>query len=227
MGSEGQRPKLTRTDTALTIVGLVAVVAIFVPFTGLTSPMNSVWPPSIVWFLGLPFFFAVPISLASAAWLAGRMLPAFARVLLYVMSCSMLALTLAYTLSDLFEMIRLQLAPPREPRGWLEPGPPTIGDWLVVAALLLVIGLGICITVWHFRKFRDRSFNPVMAMQWSYIANALLSLTVAWQGVLVEPGIANWRIGAYLTVVACAAYAAQIVRAFRSPLSGRAPLEEP
>jgi hypothetical protein len=86
----------------------------------------------------------------------------------------------------------------------LEDRPATIQDWLGFVIAGVILGLGVYILIRNSRMGPSREFNPVMAIQMAYLANAALCL-ISFFG--------DWELGAYCVLVAALAFVFQIVLA--------------
>ena len=189
--------KPARIDIGLTVVGLLAVAAIFVPFAFNIIPgwqLLHLNLSPVMLLVAVPFLLSMPIAGASALWLVHGRLSRFARIALYRAAAISAGMTLGWIVCAFsFDRTASQR------------------DWQFLFAFVgipaVAFGVGLFLTIRHGRRFGATGVNCVVAAQLAFIANALLCLYLAWE--------VGWQPGAYLTVVACLAYAAQIARAFR------------
>ncbi len=168
----------------LTVVGITGIVGLFLPFTYSTSPVDVVLAKGL-WRLALPFFLAVLASAASIRWVISGSFSGAERAIASVVSASMAGVT---------------------PSLWfpLEDGPSTIRDWLAFVSAQLILALGVYFLIRNSRMGPSRNFNPVMAIQIAYLANAVLCL-ISFFG--------DWEPGAYCVLVAVLAFVLQIILA--------------
>ncbi|MGB4786867.1 MAG: hypothetical protein WAQ77_19270, partial [Candidatus Acidiferrum sp.] len=87
---------------------------------------------------------------------------------------------------------------------WFEGRPATIQDWLAFVSPEPILALGIYFLIRNSRMEPSRKFNPVMAIQIAYLANAVLCL-ISFFG--------RWELGAYCALIAALAFVLQIVLA--------------
>jgi cell division protein FtsW (lipid II flippase) len=81
------------------------------------------------------------------------------------------------------------------------------GDWLSLLAPLVVLAFGVIALVRNSRNSASSDFSPLMAIQVTYIANAVMVLTIMVELVLLD----DWDMGAWLALTAMLAYALQII----------------
>jgi hypothetical protein len=167
---------------------MAGIAGLFLPFTEGTSPVEAV-SDSWLWRLALPFFLAIPASAASIRWIISRSFSRTERVIAYVAS----AATAGVTLSACFLSVDR---------------PMTIPNWLATLSPAVIIALGVYLLIRNSRMGASREFNPVMAIQTAYVANAALCLF----GFFPE-----WQRGAYCVLVAALAFVLQIILASASP----------
>ena len=168
----------------LTVAGITGIVALFLPFTWGKSPVDAVSDKEL-WRLALPFFLAVLASAASIRWVISGSFSRLERTIAYVVSASMVGVTLSRWF-------------PWEDR------PATILEWLGAVSPELILALGGYFLIRNSRMGPSRNFNPVMAIQIAYLANAVLCL-IAFFG--------DWELGAYCVLVAVLAFVLQIILA--------------
>ncbi len=166
----------------LTVVGMTGIAGLFLPFTFGTSPLEAASTKEL-WRLAVPFFLAVLASAASIRWVTSGSFSGSERAIAYVVSASMVGVTLSLWFP-------------------LKDGPANIQEWLAFVSPVPILALGIYFLIRNSRIGPSREFNPVMAIQIAYIANALLCL-IAFFG--------NWERGAYYVLVAALAFVLQIV----------------
>jgi len=166
----------------LTIVGMTGIVGLFLPFTFGTSPVDAVSDKEL-WRLALPFFLAVLASAASIRWVISGSFSGAERAIAYVVSASMAGVTLSL---------------------WFPDRPVTMQDRLAFVSPVPILALGFYFLIRNSRMEPSREFNPVMAIQIAYLANAVLCLIAFFGG---------WELGAYCALVAALAFVLQIVLA--------------
>jgi hypothetical protein len=171
----------------LTLAGLAGIAGLFLPFTANTSPVDALrddlWG---VWRLAVPFFLA-PFALAAGVrWIIAGPLSGPERLVAYVVSAASACLTLYFVGDGLKD------------QGW----PSNVRDWLVVLVPVVVLLSGAYVLVPKLGFGRSSGFNPVLAIQVAYLANALLCL-IGFFG--------EWQVGAYCALVPALAYLVQIV----------------
>jgi hypothetical protein len=179
-----QHPHRSVVHLLLTVVGIIGIVGLFLPFTFGTSPMNAVSDKEL-WRLALPFFLAVLASAASIRWVISGSFSGRERAIAYVVSASMAGVTLSLWF------------PFRD-------GPANIREWLAFVSPEPILALGVYFLIRNSRMGSSRNFNPVMAIQIAYLANAVLCL-IAFFG--------DWQLGAYCVLVAALAFVLQIALA--------------
>ncbi len=168
----------------LTIIGMIGIVGLFLPFTYGTSPVDAVSDREL-WRLALPFFLAVLVSAASIRWVISGSFSRRERAIAYVVSTLMAGVTLSL---------------------WFpfKEGPSTIQEWLAFVSPEPILALGVYFLIRNSRMGTSGKFNPVMAIQLAYLANAVLCLIVFF---------GDWQAGAYCVLVAVLAFVLQIVLA--------------
>jgi len=165
----------------LTGVGLVGIVALFLPFTAGTSAHEGLrhWD---MWRLALPAYLSLIILPACARWIVSGTLSGLERMVGYVLAAaSVILIFLSY----------LQL------ESWPD-GPVR---WIAVVLPALILGFGATILARTPRTGRPGAYRPILALQVVYIANAILALGLCFP---------NLQIGAYGILVTTTAYALQI-----------------
>jgi hypothetical protein len=168
-----------------TLLGFAGIVSLFLPFTYDESPVSAVTGRDF-WRLALPFFLAVPVSLASIRWIMTGTLSQFERVAGYVVSIIVACLTMSLYFQD---------TSPSGTRDWISIVIPPV---TFISGGFLVIKKG--------RKYLPLGLNMLVSLQVAYLANCLLCL-VAFFG--------EWQAGAYFALLTAVVYLAQIVVAFR------------
>lgn len=174
-------PHRRSAHIALTALGSLGLVALFLPFSWGTTPLEALLDGDL-WRLAFPAFLAPFILLASIRWLGtGRLSPPER------FACHLLAgAGLAVLLLDYLAVRGL---------------PPRLTEWISLIAPLLVLGFGAWIYLRGRTAGRGTPFGPILTLQTVYIANALLVLA----GFFPE-----WEVGAYGVLAATMAYAVQI-----------------
>jgi hypothetical protein len=169
----------------LTVVGMTGIAGLFLPFTFGASPLEAASTKEF-WRLAVPFFLAVLASAASIRWVISGSFSGGERTIAYVISASMVGVTLTSL--------------------WLlsKEGPANIQEWLAFVSPVPILTLGGYFLIRNSRIGPSREFNPVMAIQIAFIANAVLCL-IAFFG--------NWELGAYCVLIAALAFVLQIVLA--------------
>jgi len=87
---------------------------------------------------------------------------------------------------------------------WFPGRPTTIQDRVAFLSPAPILALGVYFLIRNSRMEPSRKFNPVVAIQIAYLANAVLCL-IAFFG--------NWELGAYCVLAAALAFVLQIVLA--------------
>lgn len=182
MNTRRQHAHRSIVHLLLTVVGITGTVGLFLPFTFSTSPVDAVSDKEL-WRLALPFFLAVLASAATIRWVISGSFSGRERAIAYVVSASMVGVTLSL---------------------WFpfKDGPATIQDWLAFVSPEPILAVGVYFLIRNSRMGPSRKFNPVMAIQIAYLANAVLCL-IAFFG--------DWELGAYCVLVAALAFVLQIV----------------
>jgi len=165
----------------LTIVGISGTVGLFLPFTYDTSPVEALSEGGL-WRLALPFFLTILATAASIRWLISGSFSGAERAISYVLSASMACVTLSLWFAS-------------------KDVPATIRDWLSFAIQGLILALGVYLLIRNSRIGQPAKFNPVMAIQIAYLANAAVCL-LSFFG--------EWELGAYCALVASFAFVLQI-----------------
>jgi hypothetical protein len=165
----------------LTVVGMVGIAALFLPFTFGVSPVAA--SDSESWRLALPFFLAVVASAASIRCVISGAFSGRERAIAYVVSASMADLTLPMSF-------------PFQSR------PRNIQEWVATLSPHPIVALGLYFLIRNSRIGPSRESSPVLATQLAYLANAVLCL-VAFFG--------DWEPGAYCALVDALAFVLQIV----------------
>jgi hypothetical protein len=168
----------------LTVVGMTGIAGLFLPFTFGTSPVDAASNKEL-WRLALPFFLAILASAASIRWVISGSFSGRERAIAYVVSASMVGVTLSL---------------------WFpfEGGPATLQEWLAIVSPEPILALGVYFLIRNSRMTPSRKFNPVMAIQIAYLAHAVLCL-IAFFG--------DWELGAYCVLVAALAFVLQMILA--------------
>jgi len=169
-------------DSLLTLLGMSGIAGLFLPFTSDVSPVEAA-PVSELWRVAVPFFLAVLASAASIRWIISGSLSKAERAIAYVASAAMAGVTVSmwFTLD-------------RESR--------TIREWLSIVSPGPILALGIYFLIRNSKMGSSRNFNPVMAIQVAYLANAVLCL-IAF--------LREWQVGAYCVLAAAVAFVLQII----------------
>jgi hypothetical protein len=182
----GKDAHRTRIHLFLTIVGLVGIPGLFLPFIGNASPLR-VALDSQLWQAGLPAFVVVPASLASIRWMisgslsmAERVIAYIAAALMAVVSVSVWVRTNQFSQDDLLFMFTPQM---------------------------LVLGIGIAALIRNAKMPLASRYNPVMSLQVVYVAHATPWLITTYGTEFFK----GWQIGAYLILIAALAYVVQMV----------------
>jgi hypothetical protein len=170
----------------LTVVGMTGIAGLFLPFTWGKSPVDAVSHKEL-WRLALPFFLAVLASAASIRWVISGSFSRLERAIAYVVSGLMVGVTLSL---------------------WLPFGPSTLREWLAIVSPESIIALGGYFLIRNSRTRPSRQFNPVMAIQVSYLAHSVLCL-IGFLGL--------WELGAYCVLVAALAFLLQIILVSAQP----------
>lgn len=173
---------------ALTAIGGLGVIALFLPFTWSTTPREALLD-GVLWRLALPAGLAPVILLASIRWLKPAGLSWPERTACHVLAVAGLA------------ALALTYLAVREP-------PPRLNEWISLLGPLLVLGFGAWVYLRNPRAGRGTPFSPILVMQVVYIANAILVLA----GFFPE-----WQIGAYAVLATTMAYAIQIDLVRKAP----------
>jgi hypothetical protein len=198
MNDIGGPPPRSAIDILFTIAGATGIAALFMPFYWDVSPVAALsdFPQAKgTWMVGAPFLLAAPILVACAVWIArGRFAP-IARAILYALAAAAGCVTVALA------ALALRLSEPSRLR-----------TAVIVALATLTVGLVLLIKD-RWRR-TPHSFNPVVAMQVAYIANALFCL-VYFYGSLNIGLLADWEIGAYMAFATIVVYLAQMISARR------------
>jgi hypothetical protein len=163
---------------------MAGIAGLFLPFTFSTSPVDAISDKEL-WRFALPFFLAVVASAASIRWISSGSFSGSERAIAYVVSASMVGVTLSLWFP-------------------LKDGPATIQEWLAFVSPEPILALGVYFLIRNSRMGASRKFNPVMAIQIAYLANAVLCL-IAFFG--------DWELGAYCVLVAALAFVLQIILA--------------
>ena len=171
---------------SLTIIGMTGIAALFLPFAWDTSPMEAISLKEL-WRLALPFFLAVLASAASFRWIITGSFSGFERATAYVASGLMAGVTLSL---------------------WFPVGPSSPQEWLTLISPVPILALGIYLLIRNSRRGPSREFNPVMAIEISYLAHASLCLV----GFLER-----LELGAYFVLIAALAFVIQIILASGAP----------
>ena len=170
------------THVLLTVIGMTGIAALFLPFAWGKSPIEAVSLEEL-WRLALPFFLAVLASAAGFRWIISGSFSGFERATAYVVSGLMAGVTLSL---------------------WFPFGPSSTQEWLTLISPEPILALGIYLLIRNSRRGLSREFNPVMAIQISYLAHAALCL-IGFLG--------RWELGAYCVLVAALAFVIQIILA--------------
>ena len=168
----------------LTVVGMAGIAGLFLPFTSGTSPVDAASDKNF-WRLAIPFFLAVLASAASIRWVISGSFSGRERAIAYVVSASMAGVTLS------------QWFP-------FEGAPAAIQEWLALVSPGPILALGVYLLIRNSRMGPSRNFNPVMAIQVAYLANAVLCLIMFFR---------YWQVGAYCVLLAAVTFVLQIILA--------------
>ena len=167
----------------LTVVGMTGIAGLFLPFTFGTSPLEAASTKEF-WQLAVPFFLAVLATAASIRWVISGSFSGGERAIAYVISGSVAGLTLSMSF-------------PFYGR------PRNIQEWLTMLSPYPILALGLYFLIRNSRMASSREFNPVLAIQVAYLANAVMCL-IGFYG--------DWDPGAYCALVAAGAFVLQIVQ---------------
>ena len=176
--------------TAITALGLIGIVIPFLPFTEHISPLQAVevvarpedFIPVTIAFLGVPFFLAILVSIASLRLVVfGEP----SRSELAIEYCSSMIAACA-TLFMTIDMASKSTEPT---------------EWFCLSVVWATIVGGSTLVVRSWRKGVTSGLIAVAAMQIAYVANALLCLVAFWPG---------WQIGAKLTLFTLVVYVGQV-----------------
>jgi hypothetical protein len=182
----------SRLQIGVAALGSIGILTPFLPFTWSTSPLSVVVAPT-----SAPEFMYVPIALSF--FLAIIVLIVQIRTVLFA-SFSRTEGIIAYGSSFIMAFATLAFTI------WMfttsQDGPGTFSEWLSVALPLMTIPLGVALVRWCWRHGVSPPITAITAMQSAYIANASFCLALFWP---------KWQVGAIVTVVTVAVYAAQIV----------------
>ena len=176
----------------LTVVGLVGIAALFLPFTEGVSPADVVLAyfrgedTATIWKLAVPFFLSVLVSSASLRWIVSGTLSRPERMIAHFVSVAIASMTLSLYWDDVT---------------W----PSNIREWLALATPVSTLILGVYIVIRSWRMPSLRELSALMSMQVAYLANCLLCL-ISFVG--------GWQIGAYFALVTAVVYSAQIAVMF-------------
>ena len=132
-----QRAHRSIVHLLLTVVGITGIVGLFLPFADSTSPVDAVSDREL-WRLALPFFLAVLVSAASIRWVISGSFSRPERAIAYVVSASMVGVTLSLLLED---------------------RPATIQDWLGFVIAGVILGLGGYILIRNSRMGPSREIQ--------------------------------------------------------------------
>jgi uncharacterized membrane protein (DUF2068 family) len=165
----------------LTVGGTAGIAALFLPVLTAASLVNSF---TELWFLVIPFFLPVLVSVASARWMISGLLSRPERAFAYVAGSLMAFVTLFFSIDLL----------------WLS----SFDGWLMAIIPVLTLLFGVYVVIKNLRNKGPKEVSAVMAMQIAYISYALLRLI---------PIFGYWQIGAYFVVVTSGVYLTQIVLA--------------
>jgi hypothetical protein len=185
----GKDAHRTRIHLFLTIVGLVGIPGLFLPFVGHASPLDAVLLSKdnifyLFWRAGLPAFVVVPASLASIRWMVSGSLSLAEKVIAYLTAASMACISLSF---------------------WLE-GVLDKQSVLFCTIEMFVLGLGIVALMRNSKMPSASRFNPVLSLQVVYVAHV-----IPWLPFGFHPESGGVRIGAYLILIAALAYVVQMV----------------
>lgn len=172
----------------LTVIGVLGVVALFLPFSWSTTPLEAL-PSGSLWRFALPAFLAPFIFLASIRWLTAGGLSRPERI-----ACDLLAVAALAAL--LLTYLAVRGVPPR------------LTEWIGLLGPLLVLGFGAWEYLRNPKVGRGTPFGPILMLQGAYIANAILVLAGFFP---------DWEIGAYCVLVTTMAYAVQIDLVRKAP----------
>ena len=170
----------------LTLVGMIGIAGLFLPFTYRVSPLDAALVGDF-WRLALPFFLTVLASAASIRWVISGSFSGGERAIAYVISVSVAGLTLSMSFPF-----------------YGRPG--NIQEWLTMLCPYPVLALGLYSLIRNSRMGPSREFNPVLAIQVAYLSNTVMCLIASF---------GDWEKGAYCTLVAALAFVLQIVLASR------------
>ena len=192
---------VAKSDLLFTVLGLVGVATIALPFTWGESPLGVVraryeaWPYLL---LAAPFFVSILISLASVRVIIFGRLSGTETVLAWLAAAGGACAPLVF--------LGLVLSSRPPPAGWhytaFVTAPPVLAV-AAVATLILAARTGVA-KLWPL---------AVTAMQCTYVVNAALCLFLFWPA---------WQIGAYLTLATALVYVAHVVMIVWRAFGGRA-----
>jgi hypothetical protein len=168
----------------LTLVGMIGIAGLFLPFAQGVSPVAAV-SDGALWRLAFPFFLAILASAASIRWAISGSFSGLERAVAYIVSAAMVGVTLTLSMSFSFQS-----------------QPEEIHEWVAMLGPYPIVALGLYFLIRNSRIGSSREFNPVLAIQVAYLANAVFCL----MGFL-----GDWQPGAYCALVAALAFALQIV----------------
>ena len=189
-------------DTALFLLGLGGIAALFLPFAGVLSPWDVTGKFErglLIFLLGTPFLLAVPIS---AAWLLiiTRRLVRPCWIAAYVLGLAAAGSTLCFACLDMIELV---------------PDRGVVLALVPFAPSLVTLISGGAFVIRNARLDLPHTRNSVFAMQVAYVAGALIPMIMPFP----------WNIGAYITLVTVVAYVGHIiavelvVRGTRAPVT--------
>lgn len=187
-------------DIVLTAIGTLGIVAIFAPFDWGVSPLSAAFMGAELTPYAVPFVLAIPTAVTSAAGIAKHRVTRREQMLCYALS----ALSATATFWGVVTTVIALLNGEQPLVVWIIP------DAIAVATLTA----GFFLTSRLAQRQTPSAPSHIVAMQVPFIANALMlfaACSFSTSGSLMVPRL---DFGAYLTLVACTAYAVQMRRAF-------------
>lgn len=181
MKNLGLNTKLWMAHRVLIVGGIAGIFGLFLPFAYGFSPLEALkeWE---LWKLAVPFFLAPFATAASFRWILSGSFSRIERAMAFILSSGAAAVTLRqYFVTD----------------NWSS----SFEDWLLWFIPLVTYSIGVFLLIRNSRIAKAREFNPVMALQTVYLANALMCL-VGFFG--------KWETGAYCVLMASILYTIQI-----------------
>jgi hypothetical protein len=185
----------SRSQVLITALGSAGVLLIFLPFTWSTSPLSAVirGRSANIWQLGLPFFLAILVTVASIRRLVSGRWSRSETIVDYITALIMMCVTLSLYGRNLgwpIDLANLE---------W----PQSTREQFAMSIPLLSVIIGVPLILRNRRRGLPEGWNAVVSMQIAYFANGLLCLLAF---------IGDWQIGAYLTLFTIMVYLIQISR---------------